>query len=125
RRGDDRNLLARAYVAVLSRVAHERPGLFGRKVFGRGRARGVFVILAAEIGRDVVRVNTIAGLDLSGRLADGLAVFRDRGVRRDRLQRDLVAGRNVFARSRLVTVEDDLRPRRYWQGGGVRGICLV
>src|SRR5262249_45850331 len=68
--------------------------------------------LAAEIGRDVVRVRPFAGRDLPSRLADGLAVFRDYGVFGDGPQRDLMAGRDVFARGHLLAVGDDFSPRR-------------
>src|SRR5262245_18414071 len=125
RRGDDGNVIARAHVAVFARVAHERSGLFGRKIFGHGRARGVLVIPAAEIGRDVVRMRPLAGRDLPGRPADGLAVFRDRTVRRNRLQRDLVTRRDVFARGHLVTVGDDYRPRHYGQARDGDVVFLV
>src|SRR5262249_47988537 len=104
---DNRNVVASADVTVFARVAHEGSGLIGRKVFGDRRARGVFVILAAEIGRDVVRVRPFARRDLPGRLADGLAVFRDDGVFGDRLQRDLMARGDVFARGHFLAVGDE------------------
>src|SRR5215467_6155641 len=125
RSGDDRNVIARAHVAVFARVAHESPGLFWRKIFGHGRARGVLVFLAAEIWRDVVRMRPLAGRDLPGRLADGLAVFRDRGVFRDRLQRDFVTRRDVFSRGHSVSVDDDRRPGRYGQARDGDVVFLV
>src|SRR5262245_59895716 len=67
RRGDNRNVVARAHIAIFARVAHESPSLFRRNIFRYWRARGVFVILAAEIRRDVVRMRPFAGLDIFGR----------------------------------------------------------
>src|SRR5262249_8965248 len=110
--GDPRSRLRGPRFAISARVPNDVARLFGRKEFGDRRAGGVLVILAAEVGRDVVRVRPLAGRDLTGRLADGFAVFRDYGVFGDGLQGDLMAGRDVFARSHFMAVGDDFRPRQ-------------
>src|SRR5262249_17572773 len=69
------DVISCADIAILPQIAKKGPGLLRRKVFSIAFFNRILVLLAAEIGHDVVRVDPRTLRDLFGSLTDGLAVF--------------------------------------------------
>ncbi len=95
-RGEDADIVAGGDAAVGAADAVEEGGQI--VVRQRLDVDAIGIVLVEIAHAAVLGVHVLAGRDGLRRKADDLAVAADRLARRDRLDRDLVARRNAFAR---------------------------
>ena len=99
-RGEDADIVARGDPSVGTTDAVKRRGQI--EVRGRFHVDAESIVLGKIAHAAILGVNMLARRDRCGGETDDLAIAEDRLARRDRLDRNLVAGRDAFDRRHAV-----------------------